>query len=599
VSSCATIKENKTMVKVIRKNTPSAPPANTGSDFLEKIDSSSRESETERRATELGIPYIDLSVFPMDGDHVRSLPEALARQNQATLFQKERGLWRVALTNVSPEIQEFFVSYAKELGQEVRFYLISQASLERALEEYEKKPFIEHLDQMKVTLSKEDLLTFEKDFDDLLSLKTNLQSLPTTKVLEVILAGANRLHTSDIHIEPEAGEVRLRYRIDGLLEDIAHIPLEVYHLTLSRIKMLAKMKLNAHTRSQDGSFFIMKDGERIDIRVSVIPSNQGETINMRLLNNAEADVPLETLGLRGGALLEIKRQIQKPHGMIVNTGPTGSGKTTTLYSLIREINDPSVKIITVEDPIEYTLPGVVQTAVDVESSYSFGQALRAIVRQDPDVILVGEIRDEETAEVAVNAALTGHLVFTTLHTNDAPASIVRLGELGVKGALIGSAVNVFIGQRLVRVLCRSCRIAYTPAPKTVQALEKILATIPKEAGVEIPKEITSLYTPGGCAECHFSGYRGREGVFEVFPVTDAIAKIIAEFATEQEIRDAAVAEGMMTMNQDGILKVVEGITTFQEVWRTTGRDEVLEDLYQDILRDPNIQSENEETKNLP
>lgn len=420
------------------------------------------------------------------------------------------------------------------------------------------------------------------------SLKNNLSSLPTTKVLEIILAGANRLRTSDIHIEPEAGEVRLRYRIDGLLEDIAHIPPEVYHLTLSRIKMLAKMKLNAHARSQDGSFFIMKDNERIDIRVSVIPSNQGETINMRLLNNSEADVPIETLGLRGGALLEIKRQIKKPHGMIVNTGPTGSGKTTTLYSLIREINNSSVKIITVEDPVEYSLPGVVQTAVDNEGEYSFGQALRAIVRQDPDVILVGEIRDEETAEVAINAALTGHLVFTTLHTNDAPASIVRLGELGIKSSLIGSAINIFIGQRLIRVLCQKCRQAYTPAPRTVKALEKILATIPEGVGIEIPKEIVTLYKPGSCAECHFSGYKGRQGIFEVFPVTDTMAKIIAEFATEQEIRTAARKEGMMTMNQDGILKVVEGITTFQEVWRTTGRDETLEDLYEDILSDPSL-----------
>jgi general secretion pathway protein E len=309
---------------------------------------------------------------------------------------------------------------------------------------------------------------------------------------------------------------------------------------------------------------------------------------MRLLNSAEADVPLETLGLRGEALLEIKRQIKKPHGMIVNTGPTGSGKTTTLYSLIREINESSVKIITVEDPIEYILPGVVQTAVNNDDSYTFGQALRAIVRQDPDVILVGEIRDEETAEVAVNAALTGHLVFTTLHTNDAPASIVRLGELGIKGSLIGSAVNIFIGQRLVRVLCKKCREAYAPAPKTIAALQKILATIPSNTGIHVPETITTLYKPVGCAECHFSGYRGRQGIFEVFPVTDAIAAIIDNFATENEIRQAAIKEGMLTMNQDGLLKVVEGITTFQEVWRTTGRDEALESLYEDILSDPSL-----------
>ncbi|MEK9173786.1 MAG: ATPase, T2SS/T4P/T4SS family, partial [Patescibacteria group bacterium] len=228
--------------------------------------------------------------------------------------------------------------------------------------------------------------------------------------------------------------------------------------------------------------------------------------------------------------------------------------------------------------------------------YSFGQALRAIVRQDPDVILVGEIRDEETAEVAINAALTGHLVFTTLHTNDAPASIVRLGELGIKGSLIGSAVNVFIGQRLVRKLCTNCKISYKPAEKTVTALQKILSAIPVAAGVEIPDTVPLLYKPVGCAVCHFSGYKGRIGIYEIFSVTESIATVIGEFASENEIREAAKKEGMMTMNQDGILKVVEGITTFQEVWRTTGRDEALESLYQDILSDPNIKS-TEPTKN--
>ncbi len=563
---------------------------------LRKLVTNSKEHEVERNAAKNNLPYIDLAVFPVDGDHVRSFDETLCRNEQVVLFQKERGLYRFGIVTPNKELQKRLTLIASEHDQKALFYLISEASLERALAEYQKKPLIEHLDQLRVNLSTEDMAVFEKDFKDLITLKDSIKSLPTTRVLEIILAGANSLGASDIHIEPEEGDVRLRYRIDGLLEDIGHIPSDVYHLTLSRVKMLTKMKLNTKERSQDGSFFIMKEGVRIDIRVSVIPSNQGETINMRLLNNTEADVPVETLGLRGSALLEIRRQIAKPHGMIVNTGPTGSGKTTTLYSLIREINEPAVKIITVEDPIEYALPGIVQTQVNPDGDYSFAQALRAIVRQDPDVILVGEIRDEETAEVAINAALTGHLVFSTLHTNDAPASIVRLGELGIKGSLIGSAVNVFIGQRLVRKLCNNCKVAYEPAEKTITALQKILGSIPKAAGVDIPDTIPLLYKPIGCSLCHFSGYKGREGIYEVFSVSDNIAKIIENFATENEIREAAKKEGMMTMNQDGILKVVEGITTFQEVWRTTGRDESLEDLYQDILSDPNIQN-NEVTKN--
>lgn len=586
------------MVKVLPRQEPLSTLPEVGAVVLQKLATTSRENEVERHATENNLPYIDLSVFPLDGDHVRSFDEKIARTEQAVLFQKERGIYRFGILNPDTGLRERLSLIATEHDQKALFYLISEASLERALTEYLKKPFIEHLDQLRVNLSAEDLLVFEKDFSDLLALKDSIKSLPTTRVLEIVLAGANSLGASDIHIEPEDSGVRLRYRIDGLLEDIGHIPIDVYHLTLSRVKMLTKMKLNAQDRSQDGSFFIMKENVRIDIRVSIIPTNKGETINMRLLNNAEADVPLETLGLRGSALLEIRRQIAKPHGMIVNTGPTGSGKTTTLYSLLREINEPSIKIITVEDPIEYALQGIVQTQVGRDGEYTFGQALRAIVRQDPDVILVGEIRDEETAEVAVNAALTGHLVFSTLHTNDAPASIVRLGELGIKGSLIGSAVNVFIGQRLVRKLCATCRVSYEPAGKTVLALQKILSAIPTAAGVEIPDTIPLLYKPVGCASCHFSGYKGREAIYEVFSVTDSIATIIDNFASENEIREAAKKEGMMTMNQDGILKVVEGITTFQEVWRTTGRDEALESLYQDILSDPNIE-ETEPTKNSP
>lgn len=589
------------MVKVIHSP---AVPANsqdredrTGA-FLKQIDTSSREEETERSAETHHLPYIDLAIFPMDGDHVRLFPRALAEQYRAVLFQKEGALLRFGITDPDNQaVGEALGAYAKQKGAKARLYLVSEGSLSRGWEEYDKKPFIEHLDSMRITLSGEELSAFEKSFGELLNLKEGAKDIPTSRVIEIILAGANSLRASDIHIEPEEGGVRLRYRIDGLLEDIGHLPEEMYRLGLSRIKMLSKMKLNVRDRSQDGHFFIMEDGKRVDIRVSIIPSNHGETINMRLLNNEEADVSIEALGLRGTALEEIKKQIEKPHGMIINTGPTGSGKTTTLYSLIREINNPSVKIITVEDPIEYALPGVVQTEVSGEAEYSFGLALRAIVRQDPDIILVGEIRDEETAEVAVNAALTGHLVFTTLHTNDAPASIVRLAELGIKGSLIGSAVNVFIGQRLVRTLCADCKIAYAPAKKTVVALRKILSGIPAKAGVALPQEITALYKPAGCALCHFSGYRGRQGIFEVFTVSEKIAAVINSFASESEIRAAAEKEGMMTMNQDGILKVVEGLTTFQEVWRNTGRDEALEDLYEDILADPEVQAADKTTKN--
>ncbi|OGI22100.1 MAG: hypothetical protein A2808_03690 [Candidatus Moranbacteria bacterium RIFCSPHIGHO2_01_FULL_55_24] len=572
------------MVKVVKRTslTPGSQEGKT-EEVLKKLETTSREEAGLRLANKAGLPYIDLAVFPLEGDDVRTFPETEARSLQIALFQKEHSIARFALADPeNPEALAAIKAFAAEHGFEAKAYVVSSASLEKAWAEYAKKPFIEHLDSMRISLSGEDLRVFETDFGDLLSLKNSAHSVPTSRAIEIILAGAAKLRASDIHIEPEEEGARLRYRIDGILEDIGHLPSDMYRLGLSRIKMLGKMKLNIRERSQDGHFFIMQNDKRIDIRVNLIPSSHGETINMRLLTGEDANVPIEELGLHGSAYEEIKRQIERPHGMIINTGPTGSGKTTTLYSLVRAINTPEIKIITVEDPIEYTIPGVVQTEVSPGQDYDFAKALRAIVRQDPDVILVGEIRDDETAEVAVNAALTGHLVFTTLHTNDAPASITRLGELGIKAQLIGSAVNLFIGQRLVRILCPECKAAYTPATKTVEALKKLLATIPKEAGVVLP-EITVLYKPVGCASCNFSGYRGRKGIFEIFPVRDRIAKLINEYASEQEIRKAAREQGMLTMNQDGILKVIEGRTTFEEVWRNTGRDEALEALYNDIL----------------
>jgi type IV pilus assembly protein PilB len=552
-------------------------------ELLERLAETSKEEEALRLAAKAGLPYIDLSLFPVEPEAVALFPRADAETLKMALFQTDRETARFGFVDPDNEASRSRMeTFAKERKVAAKAYVISESSLEKALSLYKKTPFIEHLDDLRISLSGEDLAAFESNFGELLSLKEG-GNIKTSRVMEIILAGAGKMRASDIHVEPGTEGARLRYRIDGLLEDIGELSPEVFRLLLSRIKMLGKLKLNVRDRAQDGHFFITQNDERIDIRVSLIPSNHGETINLRLLNSAQASVPLEDLGLRGSAFEEIRRQIDKPNGMIVNTGPTGSGKTTTLYSLLRSINAPEKKIITIEDPIEYALPGVVQTEASKEEGYSFAQALRAIVRQDPDVILVGEIRDAETAETAINAALTGHLVFTTLHTNNAPASITRLGELGVSPKLIGSAINVFIGQRLVRVLCEACREAYAPASQTVKAIEKLFRTIPKNAGVAVPKTIPTLYRPHGCEKCNMSGYRGRIGIFEVFPVRDRVVEEIEAGAPEHQIREAARADGMLTMNQDGVLKVVEGVTTFEEVWEHTDHDEDLEALYRDIL----------------
>ncbi|HOF42630.1 MAG TPA: GspE/PulE family protein, partial [Candidatus Moranbacteria bacterium] len=289
------------------------------------------------------------------------------------------------------------------------------------------------------------------------------------------------------------------------------------------------------------------------------------------------------LGLRGLAYERVQKEISKPHGMILTTGPTGSGKTTTLYALVNKLNTSGVKIITIEDPIEYEIENISQTQVAKERNYTFAEGLRAIVRQDPDVILVGEIRDEETADISVNAALTGHLVLSTLHTNNAPASIPRFIELGIKPNLISPSVNAFIAQRLVRRLCPHCREEYEPAKETIDSIKKILSIISPKAKLEIPKEIKKLYRPKGCEKCHGIGFKGRIGIFEVLTITESVEKLILEMGSEREIAQAALEDGMVTMAQDGILKAVEGLTSMDEVWRATGQTEFLENIYEKLM----------------
>jgi type II secretory ATPase GspE/PulE/Tfp pilus assembly ATPase PilB-like protein len=325
--------------------------------------------------------------------------------------------------------------------------------------------------------------------------------------------------------------------------------------------MLGKMRLNIRKEAQDGHFYIDIEGKRIDIRVNSIPGKYGESINMRLLSSDDIIVDVNDLGLRGLANEQVIKETRKPHGMILNTGPTGSGKTTTLYTLLSTLNGTGTKIITIEDPIEYSLKGIVQTEVAKDRSYTFATALRAIVRQDPDIVLVGEIRDDETADIAINAALTGHLLFSTIHANSAAAAVPRLIELSVKPTLITSAMNIIIAQRLVRKLCKHCRVSYAPAKETLDSITKLISIISPKARVSIPKNIGELWQAKGCQHCHMTGYRGRIGIFEVLAMTPEISEIINNMGSEEEIFKVALENGMITMTQDGILKALEGITT--------------------------------------
>jgi len=407
----------------------------------------------------------------------------------------------------------------------------------------------------------------EKEIGNITILKKELEVVldkETTKILDVILGGAIKLEASDIHIEPKEEEAKLRIRLDGILQDVLVFNRKIYESLLSRIKLLSGMKLNVFDRPQDGRFSVLMEKLPIEIRTSTLPAEWGESIVMRVLN-PKSLISLEELGLREDILKIFKKEIKKPNGMIIVTGPTGSGKTTTLYAILKELNKPGIKIITIEDPIEYRLEGIIQTQVDPKAGYDFANGLKAIVRQDPDVILVGEIRDFETAQIAIQAALTGHLVLTTLHTNDAAGTVARLIALGEKPVNIAPAINMAVAQRLVRKVCKKCSVLERPNDEEMEKIKEGL----KNLNFKIPKH-PKIRKVKGCEDCNFTGYRGRTGIFEAFLVDEEMEKFILTSPSISALREMAMKKGMVTMYQDGLLKVIDGITTIEEVERVVG-----------------------------
>ncbi len=418
---------------------------------------------------------------------------------------------------------------------------------------------VEKLEELKIPNYKE----LEEKIKNLSQYKEELEKVlfkETTLVCQTLMGGAIMLKSSDVHLEPKKDFAQLRVRLDGILHDVINFDLKVYKLLLSRLKLMAGLKLNITDKPQDGRFSILVDRE-IEVRVSSLPSEYGETIVMRLLD-PKSLLNLEDLGLRKDLLETLEREIKKPNGMIIVTGPTGSGKTTTLYAILRKLKSPEIKIITIEDPIEYKLEGIVQTQVNPKKGYDFANGLRAIVRQDPDVILVGEIRDLETATIALQAALTGHLVLTTLHTNDAAGTVARLIALGEKPVNIAPALNLAIAQRLVRKVCQKCKKMEIPTEKEREKIEKAFEIIGKKVPPfeKIPKSV-------GCNECNHTGYRGRLGIYEFFLVDEEMENFILKQPSIAEMRKKAIEKGMLPMYQDGLLKVLEGITTIEEVER--------------------------------
>lgn len=430
-----------------------------------------------------------------------------------------------------------------------------------------------------IAIQEELIEEFNKDAGDILGFQKKIQEYldkETTSLLSLILLGAVKLDASDIHIEPEEERAKIRLRIDGILNDIVLLNNDIYHNLLSRIKLLSKLKLNISEKPQEGRFSVDIGDSLIEMRSSILPSEYGESILMRILNPKNL-MELDKLGLRKDLYETIDQQLKVPNGMIVVSGPTGSGKTTTLYAFLMKIKTQEIKIITIEDPIEYHLDGISQTQVNPKEGYTFSKGLVSIMRQDPDIILIGETRDTETAKISLQASLTGHLVLTTIHTNDAAGTIPRFKDLGTELSSIAPAIKTIISQRLIRLVCKECSTSTSPSKEDLEEIKQGLKSLPKE--VDIPKNLNDIKikkaSEKGCKNCNFTGYVGRKGIFEVAAISPEIEKFILTNPSTSSIKELFIKKGMVTIYQSGLIEVVLGNTTIEEIERVVGIEEKL------------------------
>jgi len=539
-----------------------------------------REAESLAKvlSSKYGLPYVDLSSIPINTDALRLLPEKMAREALIASFQLTGKKLKVAVSAPNSNLTKIALAELEKKGLILTTYLVSKSSLERAWKRYSELSFAMESESGILDISSELLEKVSSEIKNIGDIKIMLEETITggekhriSKILEVILAGAISTGSSDIHIEPEKDDVGLRLRLDGVLQDVISFNHKTYDLMDSRIKLLSGLKINVKNEAQDGRLTIKKAGIEIEIRTSILPGAYGESIVMRVLNPENIAVKFEELGIEPHLLSILEKEIKKPNGMILTTGPTGSGKTTTLYAFLRKIHTPGIKIITIEDPIEYHLDGITQTQTNNKKNYTFHQGLRASLRQDPDVIMVGEIRDEETAKVAVDAALTGHLVLSTLHTNNAAGAIPRLIDLGVNPKVISSSVSVSMAQRLIRKLCSFCKKEEVMTPEEKGLVDNVLKTIRDEGkGVHlegISDNVEKVWKSVGCEKCNNTGYKGRIGVFDAILTDEAVEKIMTQNPNEREIKKAALPQGILDMKQDGIIKVIRGETSLAELQR--------------------------------
>lgn len=544
---------------------------------LDELRKQEEEELVKVLSDKYGLPYIDLRGIAPEPDAMQYIKEEEARAAGCVPFKLVgRKLYIAVLSPSNPKVEEL-LRPVETRGSEILMFLCSHASFEHVMSRYADLHMASKVESGMLELTHEKMVKLMESFDDLDGLRRTFDELAashvlykTTRMIELVMAGALKFDASDIHIEPEETQVRLRYRLNGILEDVAFFDFDALKNITSRLKLLSGLKLSTVADAQDGRFSIDLEEAEVDVRVSVVPGNYGESFVMRLLDPRHNISNVDNIAFPAALRERVYHALTRPNGVILTTGPTGSGKTTTLYAFLRRVYNTEVKIITIEDPIEYHLEGITQTQVEEEKNYTFLSGLRAALRQDPDIIMVGEIRDNDTAKVAVNAALTGHLVLSTLHTNNAAGTIPRLVELGVNPKTLASALAVALAQRLVRTLCDECKQETASDEKESRVITNILGAM-KVSGKQDsmlghePAQSYRIYKPVGCPACGNTGYKSRIGIFEAVVMDAELEKILVTNPSEREVREATARQGIPSLREDGIIKVLEGITSLEEV----------------------------------
>jgi len=527
----------------------------------------SEEDIARAKAELFGFTYIFLGDYKISNDILQIFPKDLAFNYKIVAFAKEHDLVKAALVDpLNLKAREVADYIAREKNLKIEYYIVSETSFHKATQNYGS-----FRKEVGAALkSAEDKFSIEDDKDE--KIENIIKSAPISKMVSVILKHAVESRASDVHIEPTTGESRVRYRIDGVLHTSLVLPKYIHTAIISRIKVMSNLKIDETRIPQDGRIRLNIDNKNIDFRVSTLPLYSQEKVVMRILDTSRGVSTWEELGFEGHNLELMKQNIDKPHGMFLVTGPTGSGKSTTLYAALQILNKEGVNIVTLEDPVEYYLDGVNQSQVRPEVKFTFASGLRSILRQDPDIIMVGEIRDSETAELGIHASLTGHFVLSTLHTNDAFGAIPRLMDMNLEPFLLASTLNIIIAQRLVRTICPKCKEEVVLPESLKKEVNKIYQSIDQNnlpATLHDTKEVTKMFKGKGCARCDHTGYKGRVAIVEVLNISDEIKNIIYSGGDLSKIKDIFIKQGMLTLKQDGIIKAVEGRTTIEEILTAT------------------------------